>query len=314
MGRSADKMKSVFFGTSEFAVPSLRALASHAGVLAVVTQPDRPSGRGQKIHPTPVKTAANQLKLCVLEPERPREIIADLKKLEADVFVVASYGRILPQALLDVPRLGAFNVHPSLLPLYRGATPLQTQIRDLCTTTGVTIIRMDAGMDTGDILLQEKTPLGSRETYGELEARLADLGAQLLVRVLETAAHGHLKQTAQEGLAGPEETRATLTRPLRPDDLHIDWTRSAIVVDAFVRSLSPQPAARGEIGGIRCKIVAVHPIESDGGALPGSVSRIHRGVAVACGEGAVAIDRVIPANRGAMSGEAFAASLFAGAK
>ncbi|MGH7328866.1 MAG: methionyl-tRNA formyltransferase, partial [Polyangiaceae bacterium] len=270
-------------------------------------------GRGQKLRPTPVKTAAKELGLPVLEPQRPREIIADLEKLDADAFAVASYGRILPHALLDLPRLGAFNVHPSLLPFYRGATPLQAQIRDLCTTTGVTIMKMDAGMDTGDILLQEQTPLGSRETYGELEARLADLGAQLLARVLEIAERGKLKPVPQDDLASPEATRATLTRPLHSSDLRIDWTRSATFVDAFVRSLSPQPAARGSIGGVACKIVAVHPIEGDGGA-PGSLVRMPRGVAVTCAEGAVAIDRVIPANRSVMSGEAFAASLFAAEK
>jgi methionyl-tRNA formyltransferase len=289
-------------------------LAAHTRVLAAVTQPDRPSGRGQKLHPTAVHAAANELELRVLMPERPSDLVEDLKRLAADVFVVASYGKILPQALLDVPRIGAFNVHPSLLPLYRGATPLVAQIRDLCTVTGVTIIQMDAGMDTGDILLQERTPLRPRETLGELERRLADLGAQLLVRTVHAAESGALERVRQNDLAKPQEIQATLTRPLRSEDLRIDWRQSAIRVDAFVRSLSPQPAARGEIGGTPCKIVAVHPIQSDARAAAGSPLRIERGVAIACGEGAVAIDRVIPANRGAMSGEAFAASLFARAK
>ena len=283
-------------------------------MLAVITQPDRPAGRGQKLKPTAIKSAANDLGLPVLSPERPREIIEDLTKLGAGLFVVASYGKILPQAILDVPPRGAFNVHPSLLPLYRGATPLQAQIRDLCTTTGVTIMQMDAGMDTGDILLQERTPLGARETYGELEARLAELGAQILVRAIDLAKRNELKPIRQDELASAEAIEATLTRPLRSEDLHVDWGRSADRVDAFVRSLSPQPAARGEIAGLACKIVAVHPIASDGKTPAGTAFRIPRGVAVACGEDAVAIDQVVPANRGSMNGEAFAASLFAHAK
>ena len=250
----------------------------------------------------------------MLSPERPREIIEDLAKLGAGLFVVASYGKILSQAILDVPPRGAFNVHPSLLPLYRGATPLQAQIRDLCTTTGVTIIQMDAGMDTGDILLQERTPLGERETYGELEARLAELGAQSLVRAIDLAKRNELEPIRQDELASAEAIVATLTRPLRSEDLHVDWGGSAARVDAFVRSLSPQPAARGEIAGLACKIVAVHPIASDGKTPAGTAFRIPRGVAVACGAGAVAIDQVVPANRSAMNGEAFAASLFAHAK
>lgn len=283
-------------------------------MLAVITQPDRPAGRGQKLKSTAIKSAANDLGLPVLSPERPREIIEDLTKLGAGLFVVASYGKILPQAILDVPPRGAFNVHPSLLPLYRGATPLQAQIRDLCTTTGVTIMQMDAGMDTGDILLQERTPLGARETYGELEARLAELGAQILVRAIDLAKRNELKPIRQDELASAEAIEATLTRPLRSEDLHVDWGRGAARVDAFVRSLSPQPAARGEIAGLVCKIVAVHPIASDGKTPAGTAFRIPRGVAVACGEDAVAIDQVVPANRSSMNGEAFAASLFAHAK
>jgi len=277
----------------------------------VVTQPDRPAGRGQKLQPTHVKIVASELGIEVLAPESVREIVPQLRGLDADVFVVASYGEILSQVVLDIPRAGAFNVHPSLLPLYRGATPLQSQIRDGCTVTGVTIIAMDAGMDTGDILIREQVPLDARETYGELEARLADLGASALVRAIELAKGGKLAPVAQSTLATQAEIDATRTRPLRTADLRIDWTQSATRVDALVRSLAPQPCARGEIAGEMAKIVATHPLETAVAQAPGTPSRIPHGLAVACGEGAVAIERIIPANRGAMSGEAFAASLFA---
>lgn len=289
----------------------MRALRAATQIVAVVTQPDRPAGRGQKLHPTPVKVVASELGIDVLAPESVREIAAQLRTLRADLFVVASYGEILSQAILDIPRSGSFNVHPSLLPLYRGATPLQSQIRDGCTFTGVTIIAMDAGMDTGDILVREGVPLGSRETYGELEARLADLGAEALLRAIDLASNGTLVPVAQSTLATQAEIDATLTRPLRSADLRIDWTQSAERVDALVRSLSPQPCARGEIAGAVAKIIATHPLETSASQAPGTPSRIPHGLAIACGTGAVAIDRIVPANRSAMSGEAFAASLFA---
>ncbi len=247
----------------------------------------------------------------VLQPESLREIVPQLRALEVDLFVVASYGEILSQTLLDIPHTGAFNVHPSLLPLYRGATPLQTQIRDRCLESGVTIIAMDAGMDTGDILVREQVPLGARETYGELEARLAELGAQALIRAIRLAERGELKPAPQAALATQAQIDATLTRPLRTADLRIDWSRRAIDVDALVRSLSPQPCARGEIEGVGAKIIATHPLETSMPQPPGTPSKIPHGIAIACGEGAVAIDRIVPANRSAMSGEAFAASLFA---
>lgn len=282
----------------------------------MVTQPDRPAGRGQKLQPTPVKLAAQELGLRVVEPAKLREVEPELRELGADVFVVASYGKILPQTVLDLPRLGAFNVHPSLLPLYRGATPLQAQVRERCTRTGVTIIAMDAGMDTGDILLAESSPLGARETYGELHDRLAVRGAALLERVLERVESGNLTRTPQSGLA-------SVTKPLRPEDLRVDWNASAVDIDALVRSLSPQPGARAEIGGLRCKILAARPAEESeivrfrpvDARQPGAswygATATDDGLFVSCGEGAIAIGRVVPPNRGAMSGTALAASLFA---
>jgi methionyl-tRNA formyltransferase len=287
----------------------LRALAARLDVVAVVTQPPRPSGRGQRLQQTPVALAAAELNVTVIAPERVRDALEPLRDLAPDLFAVASYGKILPQALLDIPPRGAFNVHPSVLPLYRGATPLQAQIRDRCSESGVTIIAMDAGMDTGDILAQRRTPLGERETYGELEARLAQLGAEVLLEAIAREEAGTLTRAPQQGLASDAEIAATLTRPLSSADLQVDWKQSAARVDAFVRSLAPLPAARGEIGGTPCKIIAVHPVVPDDGRAPGTTLRIGRNIAVACAEGAVAIDKLIPANRKLMSGEAFAASL-----
>ena len=270
----------------------------------MVTQPDRPSGRGQKLAPTPVKAAALALGLPVHTPLQLKRFTGELGALEADIFVVASYGRILPQAVLDLPRSGiAFNVHPSLLPLYRGATPLQSAIRDGRAETGVTIIAMDAGMDTGDILVQASTPLGPTETYGELHDRLALRGADLLIASIDRLANGSLARTPQAMLGvAPNEIESTLTRPLGKDDMVVNWSwPAARIVDA-IRSLAPVPAARAAVGAELLKIVAARP------ARPGeSGVTADDGFVEPAGDGrGVVLLRVTPPNRGVMSGAAYA--------
>lgn len=270
----------------------------------MVTQPDRPSGRGHKLAPTPVKAAALALGLEVRTPERLRPAAAELALLEPDIIAVASYGRILPQAILDLPRSGiAFNVHPSLLPLYRGATPLQSAIRDGRRETGVTIIAMDAGMDTGDILLQERTPLGVAETGGELHDRLAVRGAALLAAAVGRLADGTLERRPQAAFGvDPAEIEATLTRPLSKDDMILDWTQPAARIVDTVRALAPVPAARALLGGESLKVLAARcarDTESGETADGGFVER--------AGDGrGVVLLRVTPPNRGAMSGAAYA--------
>jgi methionyl-tRNA formyltransferase len=271
-------------------------------IVGVVTQPDRPAGRGHKLVPTPVKRVAQERGLPVLTPERLRPLVDDLRALGADAFAVASYGKIVPQAILDLVPI-AFNVHPSLLPLYRGATPLQSAIRDGRAETGVTIIAMDAGMDTGDVLLQEPTPLGASETYGELHDRLAERGAELLLEALARYEAGSLVRTAQTALAAEAgidaaEIAATATRPLSKDDLQVDWSRSPRRVVDLVRSLAPAPAARAAIDGEPLKLLAARlgaAGESEG-MLTADEGVVHHGVVVL---------RVVPPNRPAMSGAAW---------
>ena len=280
-----------------------------------------------------MKRAAEARGLRVLTPLKLRPFVDDARALGGDAFVVASYGKIVPQALLDAVPI-AFNVHPSLLPLYRGATPLQTAIRDGRTETGVTIIAMDAGMDTGDVLLQERTPIGDTETYGELHDRLARRGAELAVAAVERYADGTLTRTPQSEVArqlgiSAEEIAQTLTRPLRKEDLVIDWTwRSARIVN-FVHSLAPQPLARttcvsldGDRSDEPLKIVQARAVtfeelarELDGvvgtcsepqllaGGRPGHC-RLY--AVPPPGDDAVLVDRVIAPNRGPMSGDAYA--------
>jgi methionyl-tRNA formyltransferase len=290
------------FGTSEFAVPTLEAVADRHAVLAVVTQPDRPAGRGQKLVATPVKRAASARALPVFTPERLRPFVDELRALGADAFVVASYGKIVPQALLDLVPI-AFNVHPSLLPLYRGATPLQSAIRDGREETGVTIIAMDAGMDTGDVLLQERTSLGPDETYGELHDRLAERGATLLVDALARHEAGTLPRTPQSATARERgideaEIAASATRPLRKDDLVVDWSRAPRQIVDLVRSLAPVPAARASLEGETVKVLAarVATAAEAEGMLTGDEGFVHRGVVLL---------RVVPPNRVAMSAAAW---------
>ncbi len=233
-------MKTLFFGTSEFAVPSLRVVAQHTTLIGVITQPDRPSGRGQKLHPTPVNLAAQDLGVRVYRPMHLDAVVEEMSKGSLDLIVLASYGKILPKAILDVPRLGALNVHPSLLPKYRGATPIQSALANGDTETGVSIMMMDAGMDTGNIVVQERVDILATDDYGTLHDRLAEAGARLLVRALALAEEGRLTSHPQRGAA-------SVTKPLRKDDLRINWSWPARRIVNVVRSLSPKPLARASL-------------------------------------------------------------------
>ena len=269
-------MRALFFGTSTFAVPSLRVVAARTQLTGVVTQPDRPAGRGQRLRPTPVKVAALELGARLYEPSRMREFAGALQLEHFDLFVVAAYGRILPAELLDLPRLGALNVHPSLLPKYRGATPIQSAILHGERETGVSIMLMDAGLDTGDIVLQHSVAIEPAETYGELHDRLATLGADLLAQAIEMA--------HRDELAGkPQIGEPSITRPITKKDLEIDLTLPPESVVDKIRAFSPQPAVRAVIEGEVVKILRAH-------VAP---------------DGLLAIDELIAPNRGRMSGDAY---------
>lgn len=246
-------MRTVFFGASAFAVPSLHALFSCTQCRLVVTQPDRPAGRGQRLRSTPVKIAARELGIPTIEPQHlRREAVPELLAEPFDLFAVASYGKIVPQWILDLPRLGALNVHPSLLPLYRGATPLQSQIRDGVVESGVSIIMMDAGMDTGDIVLQDRSAIEEGETYGALHDRFARIGADVLKRAIEQVRMGTGERTPQSVLGSAAQIAATLTRTLRKEDARLnsipyeERTMNGIVNK--IRSWAPKAQESG--GGI----------------------------------------------------------------
>jgi methionyl-tRNA formyltransferase len=291
-------------------------------VVAVVTQPDRPAGRGHGLAASPVKEAAAARGLRVITPVALRAFAAEARTYGADAFVVASYGRIVPQALLDIVPI-AFNLHPSLLPLYRGATPLQSAIRDGRRETGLTIIAMDAGMDTGDVVLRERTPIGPDETYGELHDRLARRAAEMLVAALEQYGAGTLERIPQDRIAAQDgitaaEIAATATHPLGKDDLRIDWNAPRRRVIDSVRALAPRPLARTDFDALGAlKIAAVRAVDARDAlgetrpAAPGPFVRDGKRpfFGALCGDGEmVAIERVVAPGRPPASGEDFARS------
>jgi methionyl-tRNA formyltransferase len=283
-------LRVVFFGTPEFAVPSLGALLDGpAQVVAVVCQPDRPAGRGRHMHAPPVKLLAESRGVPVAQPVKIRtpKFLSFLERARPDLGVVAAYGRILPRVLLDVPRLGFINVHASLLPKYRGAAPIQWAIVRGERVTGVTIMQMNERMDEGDILLQRETPIGAEETYGELQARLALLGAEALGAALDACAHGSL-------VPRPQDSRvATLAPIIRKEDGEIDWTRSAEEIGRRVRGFNPWPSAFTHLPDGR--ILKIHRARAAGsgpGELPGTVVAVGDRIAVATGGGLLLIEEL----------------------
>jgi methionyl-tRNA formyltransferase len=295
-------VKTLFFGTSAFAVPSLEAAARRTELQGVVTQPDRPAGRGQKLTAPPVKVAAQELGVPVYQPVSLRDFSSELSGQHFDFFILASYGKLIPQSLLDVPELGSLNVHPSLLPQYRGATPIQSALRDGASETGVTIMLMDAGLDTGDVVLQERAPILPGETYGELHDRLARFGAQALTHAIDAGRGGSFPRTAQNG-------KVTTTRPLRKEDFAIDWSWEAQRIVNHVRSLSPHPAARAVIANTPVKVLRAEVAQWERPLVePGTIaSMIGDGLGVQSGNGVVNVLEVIAPNRGPQTGASFGA-------
>ncbi len=305
-------MRVVFWGSPEFAVPTLEALmASRHEVVGVVTQPPRPKGRGRKERPTPVARAAERAGVPVLEPTRPRgpEFVAALAALEPDVSVVAAYGQILPPDVLELPRHGSVNVHASLLPAYRGAAPVTRAILDGLDETGITIMRMDEGLDTGPILLQAREPIGPDDTAGSLTRRLAARGARLAVEALDGLAAGELEAAPQP------ETGATYAHKVDAADAAIDWTRPAPEIERSTRAYDPWPGAWTTWRGERLKVYRVAVVDGGSGggpeatpdvAGPGTVTALDPRPVVATGSGAVALVEVQPAGGRRMDAAAWA--------
>lgn len=296
-------MRLLFMGTSPFAVPTLHRLIESPDydVQAVVTQPDRPAGRGGKMAASPVKEAAVTAGLPLLQPEkvRAKEFVQIIRDLAPDAIVVAAFGQIIPQRILDIPVLGCLNVHGSLLPRWRGAAPMQYALMAGDAETGVTTMRMDAGLDTGDILLQASLPLDDIENWGALEPRLAEIGAGLLLRTLEALARGDCPRIPQDA-AG-----VTLAPSLPPDIGQLDWTRPARDLHNLVRGVTPRPGTYTFRQGKRLKVWRTEVVESD--AMPGAVESIGGGgITVGTSKGALRLLDVQPESKGRMAADAWA--------
>ncbi|WP_323716650.1 methionyl-tRNA formyltransferase [Paracoccus aminovorans] len=270
-------MRVIFMGTPDFSVPALRAIAARHQVVAVYSQPPRAAGRGQKPRPSPVHRAAEDLGLTVRTPETLRDPTdrADFAALGADVAVVVAYGLILPQVVLDAPRLGCLNIHASLLPRWRGAAPIHRAIMAGDADTGVAIMQMQAGLDTGPVLAEARTAIGAQDTTADLHDRLATMGAELITATLDRLPLPAVPQPA-EGV--------TYAHKIDKAEARIDWTQPAEVVDRQIRALSPFPGAWCLVGGERMKLLRSRLAAGSG--PPGTVLS---GFTVACGTGAVEV-------------------------
>ncbi|MBA3319050.1 MAG: methionyl-tRNA formyltransferase [Gemmatimonadales bacterium] len=292
-------MRIVFFGTPEFAVASLRALLRERYTLAgVVTQPDKPQGRSRStLVPPAVKVAALEAKLPVLQPARPVGdlFLAGLRRLEADLGVVVAYGHILRREVLDIPNRGMLNVHASLLPRFRGAAPIQHTILAGDRETGISIMKMEEGLDSGPVLHRVSTPVAEGETAGELTDRLATLGAAALVEGLAQLSSG-------AAVAQPQDAAAATHAPkISRETARLDWTRDAAFLERQVRAFDPLPGAWASLDGAPVKLFGAMP--AVGGGEPGTVLAASDRLVVAGGSGAIAVREVQPAGRNRLSVE-----------
>ena len=276
-------MRIVFAGTPAFAVPCLRAAHAHHEIVAVYTQPDRPAGRGRGLTPSPVKLEAIQRGIPVLQPLslKKKSTQDALREMQPDVMVVVAYGLILPQAVLDIPQYGCWNVHASLLPRWRGAAPIQRAIEAGDDETGVCLMQMEAGLDTGPVLLAQSLPIGPDETGGQLHDRLSDLGAQVLRDAL-----GLLRAGVRLPPHVQSEVGVEYAHKLDKAEAKLDWTQPADVLARKVRAFNPWPIAEAQVAGERLRIHGAVPVDQVHAATPGTLLAAGRqGLDIACGLG-----------------------------
>ena len=293
-------MRVVYLGSPPFALPSLKALAAIHSVVTLVSQPDRPAGRGREHTAPPTKIFASEVGIPVFQPERLRDpdAIARIEALEPDMLVVAAYGQILPQALLDIPKNGSLNVHASLLPRWRGAAPIQAAIRHGDEQTGITIMQMEAGLDTGPILSQQSIKIAADETGGSLTERLSQIGADLLVETIPQLLSGEIAPEPQD------ESLATHALMLKKSDGELDLEATAEQLARQIRAFDPWPGSFIMWGNRRLVVKRAHTSLLNGTAT-GTVTVVENVPAVATREGVLVLDVIQPSGKREMSGEAF---------
>lgn len=298
------RLRVVFLGSPPFATPVFASLvaSSRHTVVGLVTKPDKPRGRGMQVQASPLVELARAHAIPVLQPERARgpEFLAALRALAPDALLVASYGEILRQDVLDVAPRGAFNVHASLLPRHRGASPIQAAILAGDEETGVAVQRMVLALDEGDVVHEERTRIGPHENAGELLERLAGLGALAAIRALDAIADGTARERPQD------PAQATYAKRIRKEEGAIDWALDARAIDRHVRARTPWPGARTTApGGAELTIVDARPLAREHGEIPGTVLDARTALVVACGEGALEIRALKPAGKGRMDARAW---------
>jgi len=294
-------MRIIYMGTPDFAVPALvRLIDEGYEPTAVVTGQDKQRGRGRKVSTTPVKRVANLHKIPVLQPEsvRDSEFAAEIVRLEPDLIVVVAF-RILPPEVFEAAGLGAFNLHASLLPRFRGAAPIQRALMEGVKKTGVTTFLLKTKVDTGNILLQEHVNVGPDETAGDLHDRLASLGADVVLETVRTLEAGTVQASEQD------ETMASPAPKITKEDCHIDWSMTSVEVHNHIRALSPDPGAWTNHGDVRVKIFGTSLTHRDAGADPGTVIEVADQLEVACGVGSIEITDLQREGRGRMAASEF---------
>lgn len=281
------RVRAIFFGTPAIAVPSLHALSDVAEIVGVVSQPDRPSGRGLETHPTPVKAAALARGFDVYQPLKVRtgELTAWMRERQADVAIVLAYGRILPRDVLEAPRRGCLNLHASLLPKLRGAAPINWAIVRGETETGISLMQMDEGLDTGPVFSTATIPIDARETGGGLAEKLGELAAKLVREDLSRAVGGELTPEPQD------PALATHAPPITRDDCRVDWSKSATEIDRLVRGMAPRPGTFTRVRDKQLLLTEVLPCDEPVDGPPGTVRLAHKSVRVATGRGSLEIVR-----------------------
>jgi methionyl-tRNA formyltransferase len=290
----------LFWGTPEFAAAPLRALVGEGfEVVGVVTQPDKPQGRARKVVPSPVKQIALEEKLPLFQPRSARdpELVEMLRTIAPDISIVAAYGQILSKAIIDLPKRGTLNIHASLLPALRGAAPIQAAIRQGFTTTGISIMRVVPALDAGPVILQAETPIHPDDTFGELRARLSELGALTLLEALALIELGRAEEKPQD------DSRATYAPKVNRESTLIDWHATALDVSRTVRAYDPAPGALTRLNGKDVKLFGAKV--TDKGGTPGEILAVDPALIVACARDSVAVTDVQPAGKQRMAAAAW---------
>jgi methionyl-tRNA formyltransferase len=290
-------MRVLFWGTPEFAAPPLRALIGEGfEVVGIVSQPDKPQGRSREIIPSPVKQIATEEEIPIFQPKNARgpELLESLKALKPDISIVVAYGHILPQKIIDLPPMGTLNIHASLLPALRGAGPIQAAIHQGLTETGVSVMRVIPALDAGPVLLQARTQIFDDETLGELQVRLAELGALTLIEALTLLSLGKVKERVQD------ESRATYAPKVNRESSRINWKESALEISRLIRASDPKPGAFTETPKGDVKMFGPKVMDGIKGK-PGEVLKTTGELVIACGLDAIRISHVQPSGKSRMS-------------